>query len=336
MALLACESFDTFNSNAQGLTKYAAFNTNSFPTGITDLGTRTSALGVLLTTKVLPTSGATCIIGMEYFTPTVSPAQDLFRVQEGATVHMTLTTDASGHLIVKQGSGTTLLTSTNTMTTATWYYIEFKVKIDNTTGTYEVRVNESSTNWGPPATGVDTQNGGTATWNTFTLLGSANSPIFDDLTICDGSGSLNNDFLGITKVQAKLPSTGNGSNTDFTTSTGTDHGALVDENPPNTTDYNFSATVNQRDTYNYPAFGCTGTVRGVQVCPYVLKTDAGARTATTVVRQGSTNYDGGTAFTPPAAFGYMPQIWETDPSTGPSAWTTSGVDAAEFGVKVVT
>ncbi len=336
MALLLAESFDHCNSNAVFQTKYAAFTTNSFQVGITDNGTRTSALGVLLTTKVLATSGAVCIIGMEYFTPTTFPAQDFFRVQEGATVHMILATDASGHLLVKHGAGSTLLTSTNTMTTATWYYIEFKVKIDNTTGTYEVRVNETSTNWGPPATSQDTQNGGTATWNTVTILGSANNPIYDDLTICDGSGSLNNDFLGITKVQMKLPSTGNGGNTDFSLSTGTDHGALVDENPPNTTDYNFSSTVGHRDTYNYPAFGCTGTVRGVQIVPYVLKTDAGARTAMTVVRQSSTNYDGGTAFTPPASFGYQPQIWETDPSTGPSAWTASGVDAAEFGVKVVT
>jgi hypothetical protein len=93
----------------------------------------------------------------------------------------------------------------------------------------------------------------------------ATSAWIDDLYVCDGSGSVNNDFLGECRVLTLLPSDGNGSNNDFDTSAGgspADHGAMVNDTTPNDdTDYVSSSTVDHVDSWNYPALGYTGTLK---------------------------------------------------------------------------
>lgn len=96
--------------------------------------------------------------------------------------------------------------------------------------------------------------------------------------------------------------------------------------------YLYSGTPNDRETFDFPAIGVTGTVKALAVRHVSRKDDAGSRKIATVVRQDSTNYDK-TAVPLSAAYVAMEQVWATDPDTE-TAWTTSGVDTAEFGVKV--
>lgn len=233
-------------------------------------------------------------------------------------------------------NGTTLATSSNSLSTATTYYIETKIVINNSTGTLEVRVNGSSTNW-ISITGQDTQNTANATANTIQLTGVAggfNTDI-DDLYVCDGAGSTNNDFLGDVRVDCYLPN-GNGNSSQLTgsDSNSTDNYLLVDEASQNgDTDYVQSATVNQKDTYAYADMSHNpASIFGVQINMVAKKDDSGNRSICSVIRSGGSDTDG-TSQALSTTYSDYRQISETDPNTS-AAWTRTNLNSAEFGVKV--
>jgi hypothetical protein len=152
--------------------------------------------------------------------------------------------------------------------------------------------------------------------------------------VCSTTGATNNNFLGDCRIDTILPS-GDGTYTDGTPSTGTAHYAVVDENPPNTSDYISMDVVDQRDSYTYPDLPplSASTVHAVQINPFWLKDDAGTRSAATFALNGGGNTTGATvALTTSALF--SPQIYETDPDTG-TAWTQATVNSAEFGTRVI-
>ena len=117
----------------------------------------------------------------------------------------------------------------------------------------------------------------------------------DDLYVLDTSGSAPlNDFIGDCTVSCIKPQTGDGSNTGLTTSTGTDHGALVDEFPHDTdTTYNVGSSAGLKDTYNFGNLSINKSVYAVEASARVRKT-AGTPTAALVTRLGGTDYDGTT------------------------------------------
>lgn len=209
-------------------------------------------------------------------------------------------------------------------TFAGWSYLEAKFVLSDTVGSITVKFNGTEV---LNTTGVDTLfNSTTAGGVGFNGAGLSDS-YWDDLYIAD------TDFLGEIRVVTLLPSTGNGSNTDWTPSTGTDHGALVDEAAPNITDYVSSSTLNQIDTWNYPAVGYTGTIKAVAMNHYCMKGDAGSRAISAVTRPASTNRVNSKLIYPPGSFAYYQSIWDNNPEDS-AAWEVADVDGAEFGVKV--
>ena len=145
----------------------------------------------------------------------------------------------------------------------------------------------------------------------------------------DTTGSApNNDFLGDVRIDAVYP-TADGTYTAWTPSTGTSHYALVDETTPNTTDYNSSNTIGQKDSYvmgNPPSLA-SQIIYGVRVKVAAQKDDAGSRSMKVGVRSGTTD-----SLSAAQALGtsqlYYTNIHEVDPGTGAS-WTPSGVDNME-------
>jgi hypothetical protein len=216
-----------------------------------------------------------------------------------------------------------------------WHYIEWKCEIGNSAA-FSVRVNGVEV---IAETGQDTQYTANAQFRSVGLVGCAGSTsnYYDDFYICDsseGTGSHNDDFLGDCRVVAVLPATGNGTNTDWTPSTGVDHGAMVDEAPPNDdTDYISSSTVGHQDTFNYPSVGYTGTVYGVQLNINAKKTDAGLRTIAAVARPASTDFTHATEHAIGTGYQYWSSVWDGNPEDD-GAWDASDVDGAEFGVEV--
>jgi|OpeIllAssembly_1097287.scaffolds.fasta_scaffold00424_3 hypothetical protein len=218
----------------------------------------------------------------------------------------------------------------------TWEYIELYYYAHDSAGAIEIKLNgESVGSW----TGIQTTNttsSGSKLAHLFYMFGLYTDTFrqIDNVYVCDTTGTTNNSFLGPVQVRTILPSTGNGSNTDFTCSTGTDHGEMVNETTPNDdTDYVYSSTQNHIDTWNYPAMGVTGTIKAVASNLYARNFDAGSRAIAAVTRPASTNRVHATNHYLSSEYNYKQSIWETNPEDS-LAWEVTDVDGAEFGVKV--
>jgi hypothetical protein len=345
MALLLFDGFDHYgngqtviHANGKWVSGAGSSSNNRNRTGGFALGISTLDT---VTTKVLPASGG-CIVGLAFNYPGIpNNSQDFIQIREGATTHMILTFNNSGQLQVKRGA-TILATGTTIYPANSWFHLQFKAIIDDVNGSYETRVDgvvePLLTNVGP----VDTRNGGaTGQWDRILLnylLTGAQFNYIDDFFVLDTSGAApRNNFLGTAKVETLMPQTdavAAGSNAGLTPSTGTDHGALVDEVGPNTTDYNSSPTVGLKDTYQYPPMTLTGTIFGVQTNMYISKSDATVRQVCPVVRTASVDTDGPNV-SPTTTFGYFTRMWEQDPNAGaPIEWTTGSIATLQAGMKV--
>lgn len=262
----------------------------------------------------------------------VNPAASIivFGYEDGTTSQVDIRINSSNQIVVTR-NGTTLGTSTATVSAAQWHWIEVKFKIDNSTGTYEVRLDGTSVLSG---SSVDTQNTANASITRVRFLPSGNSTSatisIDDFIFQDDNGGAPS-FLGECRVITQLP-TAAGTHTDLTPSTGSNW-QNVDEVPRNgDTDYNSGSTSGNKDTYNFDAFGATGTILGIQVSIYARKDDVSTRKFKSIVRSGGTDYLGA-EITPGSSYAYSRDQFLTDPNTG-SAWTSSNLDAAEFGIDI--
>jgi hypothetical protein len=343
MALLFFDGFDHMGTSAAILqTKWVSGLSPGLSTSNPRTGSASlyfSGAGSYLDSKLLPASGG-FVVGFAIRTDNWnSSTNNLLEIKEGSTIHLALASDfaSPARLTVKRGS-TVLATGTTLLAVASYYYIEFKGIIHDTTGSYEVRIDGVS-EAALTASGVDTRNGGTTgQWDRIRVGTAASGAFcyFDDLYVCDQSGvAPRNTFLGSVKVETLLPQTdavAAGSNAGLTPSTGTDHGALVDENPPNTSDYNSSPTVGLKDTYNYPSLTLTGTILGIQTNLYVQKSDTAARTVCAVVRAGGTDYDGANV-APLTTFSYLSEVRAQNPNTS-NDWTSSDIASLQAGMKV--
>jgi hypothetical protein len=336
MALLFMEGFDHYGTGGDpsSFGKWVSGTGPSVQSSPTRTGThslRMTAVSSDLVSKSFTTSGG-FIVGLALHFTTTPTTTDFIQVREGTTVHLALGITTGSLLTVKRGS-TLLATGTTVLSQNNWYYIEFKGTIHDTTGSYDVRVDGVS-QAGLSSGSGDTQNAGTGIWNNIRLssASSISATYIDDFYLCDTSGSApRNTFLGAVKVETLLPQTGNGSNTGLTPSTGTDHGALVDEIPPNTTDYNGSATVGVKDTYNYPSMTLTGTIYGIQTNLYCQKSDASARSVCAVVRHSGVDTDGANV-SPLTTYSYLSEVRPQKPDS--SEWLVADVNAVEVGMKV--
>jgi hypothetical protein len=224
-----------------------------------------------------------------------------------------------------------LETSSALISIDTWYYIELKVYIHDTGGTYDVNLNGSNELSG---SGVDTKYSGSAGANQVRVGGYAFTryPRFDDIYVCDNTGSIANDFLGDVRVEALLPN-GAGNSSDFTASAGSNY-QCVDETPPNWEDYVYDDTVGNHDTYTFDNMSTVeGDIYGVQSNMFAKKSSAGTRTVKTVIRSDGADYTPGSEHTLGDSYVYYVDTFEDDPDTS-AAWTIAGVNAAEFGPKV--
>lgn len=161
----------------------------------------------------------------------------------------------------------------------------------------------------------------------FQLEGDA-ATYWDDIVIDSA------DWPGLTHVQAIFP-TGAGSSAAWTPSTGSNWDC-VNEVPGSDSDYVATNTANAVDSYAMGDLtGSIGSIKTVQVVARALY--AGAPTPTGikgVVRSGGTDYPSTATATPGTAVKTFGFLWETDPNTS-AAWTESGVNAIEAGVKAV-
>lgn len=285
-------------------------------------------------TKNVGTDCETIILGYACKLSAFNDIYSILELKDGATTQVSVRVNTSGGLNVYRGTTTLLGSSDNSLiTTNTFFYLEIKVKISNTVGTVEIRLNGSAS---PIVnlTSQDTMVSANAYVNTILLASRGFYQYIDDLVVCDISGAVNNDFLGDVAITTLYP-TSDGTNTDFTCSTGTDHYALVDEAQLSAdTDHNESSTVGHKDTYGMTTFSGSGTVLGVQICATVKNTDAGSMNVRTLAISGASPTETeGSDFALSATMKSAMTIHEKEPIDA-VAWTAAKINAAEFGLKV--
>jgi len=230
---------------------------------------------------------------------------------------------------------TIIAQSTSSFYINTWYYLEAKITINNTTGSAIVKVDETEV---INVSGVDTQAGSTDEITAFTFPLYVNSRCYiDDLYICDTTGSVNNDFLGPVRVEGLQPS-GNGYNSDFVGSDAdsTDNYLHVDEVPADDdTSYIKSSTNGHIDSFALGNLtGSVNSIKGIKVNSVAKVSDTFARNYKNLVRVNGTNYLGSDN-NPDTSYNNNFDIWEEDPDTA-TGWTETGVNAIEVGVEITS
>lgn len=223
-------------------------------------------------------------------------------------------------------------------------YVEWKVYLHDTNGSWEIRWNGNTI---LTQTNVDTKYRGDTTGANraqFISMNSTNTADeegfrISDIYICDDAGSVNNDFLGPCRVLALHPDA-DGDDEDWTTSSGTDSYALVNETSPadDDSDYIEDSTTGNRSIFTYDDVptGMGSNIKGVQLCTLARITDATSYDLKNTVKSGGTLYYDSAVTIDQQDYTDMEQqkwIMETDPDTG-SAWTESGLNAVQAGVEV--
>lgn len=356
MALLHCEGFDGKTTDLastvysgiyqRGTTGYIA---GRFGTGFAYQGANGLSTGYSQWHTTLPSAKTTIITGVAINNTTGSyngNEAGLFDFTSGGTSVLNLRVNpvgpasgVAGTTRVVRGAmnvaGTQLGVTSTVLPSSTWAHIEIKVMCGTgTSGSITVRQNGTQT---LALTGIDT---GSASIDGVGLrlgVAGATAPngswaaIVDDWWVCDGTGSINNDFLGDCRVLAMVP-IGAGSSTQLVPSTGSNW-ACVDEIPPVTTDYVGSSVIGAKDLYDFTVLGGSYTdIKGARLISYAQSSDAGVIKGRNICKSGAVTANGSDLTMAPTVQVFS-SMFETDPNTS-AAWTNANINAAEFGWEV--
>lgn len=244
---------------------------------------------------------------------------------------------SAGHIQVVRGNapGVVLATGTATLATGNWYYVECHMIVSDTVGAYETRINGTVDL--AYTTGQDTRTDGTySTVDRINLSGNGIMTMyFDDMYLCDTTGSANSGYLGNPdlKIQGFSPSAA-GDHTGLTPSTGANY-TCVDEVPPSDSDYVTGTDTSAYDLYNIP--NLTG-ITGIQAATLWLRAAAASAANVATVVKYDSDADGtadtesvGSDQALSASFGYFHTVYDTDPAG--ATWTTAKANALQIGAK---
>lgn len=341
MALLLVEGFDQYSTDTE-------LNRGGW-TGVSNAVFNSSALNrhgdssrsIQLVSNGSPVShgfaqsGTTIIGGFAMNLVDAGPQTiDIFRFLLAGEEKIVLRTTSSGQLAIDRGAtNLDITTGDPVFTQDVWYYVEVKVLMDNTVGTYEVKVDGQTV---MSDTNVDTLNGTTAACDTVSLISSStNDAVFDDVYVADASGSDLTDFAGDCRVETIVPD-GAGNSSAWTPSAGSNWQNVDDMAPSDDdTTYNETSTAANEDLYTFAALtGDVGTVYGVVVSALVRKLDPGFREIRCLARNNVTTVQGASQALG-TGYSYKNEIYENDPDGGGN-WTEADVNSAEFGIRLHT
>lgn len=245
--------------------------------------------------------------------------------------HVFVNRNNSTNLLELYRGGTLLGTSTFAFLPTTWTYMELKATIHSSTGSAELRVNGATV---LSLSNINTNAGGTGIINQV-VLGATNGyqsfrKYHDDLYICDTSGSVNNDFLGDSRVITLSP-TAVGDITQFTPSAGNNWECVDDMNDDDTTYVSASASGN-KDLYNVANLPITpSSVHGVSVISTARKSETGTAANRNILKTNGTIANGSTNYLSTSYNKYI-TTYEINPVTS-TAWSVSDVNNLQIGIE---
>lgn len=275
------------------------------------------------------TAGTTRVVGFGMVSDSYATATSFFALLEGATVHLSLRLDASNHVQLYRGDGTTLLATSTYVLPAVgvWVYFEVKAVINDTTGSVDVYADEVLI---ISVSATDTRNAGTSgavDTARFTRLGASQGRV-DDMYV--DTTTVRGDLV----VRTLLPS-GDGDSSDFVGSDGNsvNNSLLVDEQNSSSADYVGTALTGKTDLYALTDLPSGYTPLATQVLTYAAKSDGGTPPVLKPVTKG----DGGTVLEETAVTlsttyqVFASAVRTTDPDG--DALTRTNVNAMQVGVR---
>ncbi len=337
MALLFFEGFDKYATAAQMLQQanYAATTLPAIST--TSPRTGRACLEFSNGQNVrfnFTASGDTLIIGLGVFW-VGAPNGGQFPVQLWASnqnrANLSLTTNGSGQLRLIRDTST-LWTGTDVEPVGTWLHYELKVVLDHTAnGAVTLRRNGQIV---AALTGVQTRIAAGDVIDAVRAsenIASTRTFRIDDLYVCDGAGTANNDFLGQRRVRVLLP------NADLAAGwtplpPGVNAARVADITPDDDTSYVAGAATGLLDRYGFESLPASvATVSGLRLNCRVRKQDAVPAETRLFVQSGAAVAQGPND-APDVTYRYFSALFPTDPATG-AAWTPAGVNALSAGIE---
>jgi hypothetical protein len=345
MALLFMDGFDHYDDNEIGYKwdhsaadfstdYYKIISTNPRRVGSNSLWVR-GFVGADYIIKNINFGDSRCILGVAFRLDGVVYSRYFIVLYNETGAQFTIKIESDGSISMYRGNynGTLLGTSSpGLLSSLVWYYIEINVLVNNSTGSYEIRLNGANI---LSDSGVDTQDEATDTITRLFLGPLYNEDIqFDDLYVCDGTGSSHNDFLGDCKVDTVFPSAA-GNYSQWTPSGEASNYLCVDETVPNDdTDYVTTNISGEIDTYNFGNLvDYSGeTIHAVALNTCKKKDDVGFMSSYPVIRIGASDYSGEITSTYDSYL-YQQEIWETNPDDS-QAWEEEDINSGEYGIKM--
>jgi len=381
MALRWLEGFDPSNDETYYERFYETFtgNIGSFSDGMFQgsLSSVDSADGFTLVSKNLLSSGTqnTWIIGfafrsgnnadtIEGSSPNFNKPSVGLHNDDGEQIRLEMFDDANNgtkpggdyyRIRVVRGS-TTLATADQRFwlrnDEISWTYFEWKVTIDNSAGTFSLRyftpkskAGVQTATWDSATSGLDTQEQSTAGANRFGITAdnesNANSTQWDDIYVCDDTGTKNNDFLGPIVIERQRVN-GDGTTTDWDlldaadTEEAWDESNLVDDDPRVTTDVTSDVHLATLTALSHIR---NTSVIGVRL-QHTANRQSAAGTVDLAFRWRKTTgtpaeTDGGTYSSSTTTWSGESDVQEDDPNTG-TDFVIADIDAMEVGVRNAT
>jgi len=280
------------------------------------------------------TSSDTGVVGFAVYADAALPSAVPFvQFYKGATLTFELKLAKTGSIYFLRGS-TFIIGAPSTLRLKTWHYVEIKWNCVNSIGanTFQLRVDGELILNVPTST--DCQNASTSGVDKINIQGPCTYGYFNDVYICDLTGSQWNDFQGDISIDVLYPD-GNGTTNDFTGSDAdsTDNYLHVDDaTPDDDSTYSESSTVTDVDLYDFDNSETPDTVLAVAVDCFCKMDDAGPKSGKIIAYINSSTYEGDT-FSLTTGYVYETQLWELNPDDS-AAWVAADIDGAEFGVKV--
>lgn len=246
---------------------------------------------------------------------------------DNATTQIYLNINSSSQIEVKHGNGTILGTSTSLISDTTWTYIEFKAVINNSTGSFDLRINGVSE---VSDTNIDTQNSSNSYVDKVALGKDAGSFSFefDDYYIN------NSEFLSTIKVYTIVPTSD--SSVAWTPSAGSNYECVDDagQGHDSDTSYITATTTNIKDLYGLSDLALTsGVIKGIAHNFTARKTDLNPTNIEPIIEVNGSEYTSTSQSMTTSYLNYQ-TIWENNPDTA-SAWTYSDIDSLIAGIQTV-
>ena len=255
--------------------------------------------------------------------------------RDGSSRQVGVGINGSGILFAERG-GSTIDTGTVVLAADTWYYIEVKVLVANSGGSVEVRLNREV----ELSFSGDTSSSGNDRITAVRFSGIAFTNVrFDDIYICDTTGSTNNDYLadgsnnaGATRIITLYPN-GEGNSTNLDVVRAPENWIAVGESAPDDDGTYVEGSSTARDTYTLNDLDVpVSDIYGISNEIIYRKSGPGQKLVSTVIRTGGEDF---VSTNENSLMEYVSKttIHDQNPDTA-SDWTESDINSLEIGVDV--